>query len=282
MQNKQFGKNLLRGINRKISSVFTNKYKKVNLNWFSIKKYKHLPAGKVRTHRLFNKNISFYSPAELLAGLDEIFMEEIYKQDLPPNPFIIDCGANIGLSVIYMKQHYPGASIVAFEPDELNFDLLSKNIKEFGYTGIELRKEAAWIENSTVKFRNEGTMGSKIEGGVTTEASTREVKATRIKDMLTNKVNFLKIDIEGAEYHVLKDCADSLSVVENLFIEYHGQFQENDQLVEILQIIGQNNFSFYIKEATSVYNTPFSRNRTTNPYDIQLNIFCFRNPNMHV
>ena len=72
----------------------------------------------------------------------------MYKQELPPKPFIIDCGANIGLSVIYLKNLYPDAEIVAFEPDEQNFQLLQKNIASFGFKNVEARKEAVWTENT--------------------------------------------------------------------------------------------------------------------------------------
>lgn len=276
MSEKSFIKNIIGGVQKRAVGLIANPYKAVNVNWFTIKYYKHLPMGKIRIHRLFNKSLFFYSASELLHGLKEIFIEHIYKQELSEKPYIIDCGANIGMSVIYMKQLFPQAEILAFEPDEKNFDLLTRNIASFGYTGVDLHKEAVWNENTTLSFSSESSMGSKIELHHT--ANTKEVKAVRLKDFLNREVDFLKIDIEGAEYSVLTDIVDSLQNVKNMFLEYHGTFDQNRELVKMINIVSEAGFNFYIKEAAPIYHTPFFRTKNPNtPYDLQLNIFCFRN-----
>ena len=64
----------------------------------------------------------------------ELFGQEIYKfQTDSEIPYILDCGANIGLSVIYFKKLFPNAKIVAFEPDKKIFDYLKFNINSFGF-----------------------------------------------------------------------------------------------------------------------------------------------------
>lgn len=275
MASKSFLKNITNGVQKKIKFLLANPYKEVNVNWITLKYYKHLPAGKIRVHKLFNNNLFFYSAPELLHGFKEIFIDKIYKQPLVENPYIIDCGANIGMSVIYMKQQFPQAEIIAFEPDETNFSLLNKNINSFGYSNVLLYKEAIWNENTTLQFSNESSMGSKIE--IDTTSNTIAVKAVRLKDFLNRQVDFLKIDIEGAENVVLTDIADNLHFVKNMFLEYHGTFDQNKELVKMINIISDAGFNFYIKEAASIYETPFYRTR--NPYtsyDVQLNIFCFR------
>lgn len=275
MASKSFLKNITNGVQKKIKFLLANPYKEVNVNWITLKYYKHLPAGKIRVHKLFNNNLFFYSASELLHGFKEIFIDKIYKQPLVENPYIIDCGANIGMSVIYMKQQFPLAEIIAFEPDETNFSLLNKNINSFGYSNVLLYKEAIWNENTTLQFSNESSMGSKIE--MDTTSNTIAVKAVRLKDFLNRQVDFLKIDIEGAENVVIKDIADNLHFVKNMFLEYHGTFDQNKELVKMINIISDAGFNFYIKEAASIYETPFYRTR--NPYtsyDVQLNIFCFR------
>ncbi len=275
MQNKSFGKNILQGVRLRIGKIFHNPYHKVNIGPLRKIYYKHLNSGKVRSHRLFGKDFFFISPTELMHGLNEIFIEEVYKQVLPPKPYIIDCGANIGLSVIYLKQMFPDATIIAFEPDEENFNLLQSNIKSFGYENVFARKEAVWIENTTLQFASEGSMSSRIH----TEDSdnTVPVKAIKLKDYLDRTVDFLKIDIEGAEFQVILDVKDQLQHINNLFLEYHGTFNQNNELNSIFSLLVDNGFSYYIKEAASVYDHPFIRQKKENiNYDVQLNIFCFR------
>lgn len=276
MKHNSFFQNISRGVATRLKSVFTFPHRKINLNWFKIKYYKHLPPGETKVHILFDKKLYFTDSIQLVNGLEEIFIEELYQQQLKEAPYIIDCGANIGLSVIYMKRLYPSAEILAFEPDDTNYSLLEKNIDSFGFSGVILKKEAVWIENTTLQFSSEGTMTSKITAGRQAD-NTINVKAVRLKDILVKEVDFLKIDIEGAEYQVLTDIASQLYQVKNLFLEYHGTFEQNAELTEMINIISKSGFKFYIKEAASLFEHPFVRIKKSDiEYDVQLNIFCFR------
>ena len=275
MQNKSLIKNLLNAVQTKFKSVTTNPYKKVNLNFFKLRYFKYQAAGILKRHRMFGSYFYFYSLPELLHGLNEIFLQEIYKQELADHPYIIDCGANIGLSVIYLKQLYPGAEIIAFEPDEKNFKLLAKNVSSFNYQNVTIRNEAVWIDDTTLNFSNQGSMSSKIENEKS--LNTNEVKAVRLKNFLNRDVDFLKIDIEGAEFKVVSDLTDRLNFVKNLFVEYHGSFEQNHELTSLFDLFSKNGFHYYLKEAAPVYNSPFIRKKGEDmPWDIQLNIFCFR------
>ena len=275
MQNKSFGKNIMQGIRMRTGKIFHNPYSQVNIG--PVKKIilKHLNPGKVRIHHLFGKKLSYYSPTELLHGLHEIFIENIYKQNLPPKPLIIDCGANIGLSVIYMKMFYPDARIIAFEPDERNFELLKKNIEAFGLSNVEAHQEAVWTEDTELRFASQGSMSSRIDENVS--ENTIPVNAIRLRNFLNRPVDFLKIDIEGAEYQVMKDIADQLHFVSHLFLEYHGTFAQNGELSNLFMLLVDKGFSYYIKEATSIYDSPLDLSKRPGIiYDVQLNIFCFR------
>jgi hypothetical protein len=139
-----------------------------------------------------------------------------------------------------------------------------------------VRKEAVWRENTTLDFSSDGTMGSKVEQ--TASPGTGKVKATRLKDLLNREIDFLKIDIEGAEFPVLKDIKDVLHNVKYMFLEYHGNFSQNNELTEIFHILQSAGFNYYIKEAAEIYTSPFLAATSTlkTIFDVQLNLFCFR------
>jgi len=81
--------------------------------------------------------ISFNNYFWYFHSIEELFVDEVYCCVLSTDaPYILDCGANIGLSVIYFKQQWPKAKIVAFEPDPKNFDHLTKNIESFQLTDV--------------------------------------------------------------------------------------------------------------------------------------------------
>lgn len=248
-------------------------YRKVGFTWFDERIIKNMPDEKLNEVKLFGKKIRVWGRIGFIYAVKEIFIDEYYKIRLKSDPFIIDCGANIGLSVIYLKRAYPDARIIAFEPDEKNFELLSYNVNAFEFKNVDVRKQAVWVEETTLSFTNDGTMSSKIDS-----SGTHSVQAIRLKDLLNQPIDFLKIDIEGAEYTVLRDIKDSLQYVTNLFIEYHGNFNQNNELNEILQIVNMAGFNFYIKEAASMYDHPFyDEKKSPAVFDVQLNIFCKRN-----
>ena len=264
-----------RSIEKKI--LKNKKQRLVGLTYIKIKYLKHAIGSNTKIHKLLGFNIEYVSGPELLHSLTEIFIDDIYKSDMPADPYIIDCGANIGLSILYCYKFYSNATIDAYEPDDLNFKLLTNNVKQLDSAKIKIFKEAIWINNNYISFESSGTQVSKInteEDEV--EKNITKIKATRLRDLLIKKVALLKMDIEGAEYEVIKDIKDKLHLVTFFFIEYHGNFSNQKEILEILNIVEEAGFNFYIKEAYNTYPHPFYRAKNFTPYDIQLNIFCFR------
>lgn len=226
-----------------------------------------------------NKPISFSNPYWFLHSLEEIFVDEVYKftsENLPRK--IIDCGANVGLSIIYLKRIFPNSNIIAIEADKKIYNQLSTNIKNFGFKDITLINATAWIDNSGCTFAVDGGLGGHIQNENSLE-ETIHVKSVRLLELITSQIFFLKMDIEGAEYEVIKDIKDKLYLIENLFIEFHVKHDEENHLDEILRWVKEAGFLYYIKEAWSVMDYPFTKKLSNKAgwFHTQLNIFCYRN-----
>lgn len=271
----QFIQNIYQGIKTRLQHPRKKGLAQLSLGWLQVKYLKHLPPGKIRTLRLWGRPFYYEAPQELLHGLQEIFVDEVYKQSFRPGARIIDCGANVGLSVLYFKQKCPSSTIIAFEPDPANFSLLEKNIASYQLTGIQVEKLAVWKERTLLSFHAQQGMASSLSESTT--ANTLQVSTARLQDYLQDPVDFLKLDIEGAEWDVLKDCATSLGKVKNIFVEYHGAYAAQEKLTTILSILQEAGFHYYIREAAPLQLHPYQQKNTKHPYDIQLNIFGFRN-----
>jgi len=222
------------------------------------------------------KKLYIHDIASFNLCYEELFQSEMYKfKASRSNPCIIDCGANLGMSIIYFKELYPDASIVAFEADDYIFSFLEKNVKSFGYEDVKLINKAVWNSDETLSFIIEGGAGGRIEEE-TSEGKYKKVVCTSLKKYLTGrKVDFLKIDIEGAEYEVIKDCENELKNIDYLFIEYHSMPDREQNLHKILEIVQKAGFSYHIKEAyTAKY--PFIERKLNFGMDLQLNIFCYK------
>lgn len=209
-------------------------------------------------------------------GYEEIFKDQIYAFKAKSEyPLIIDCGANIGLATIFFKNKYPQARIIAFEPDPNIFKVLNKNISELQLSNVEVFQEAIWINNHGVEFNLEGGFSGRIPYDKEVENNIIKVPTKRLKDLLKEEIDFLKIDIEGAENDVIFDIKDSLGNVNNIFIEYHSYSEKEQRLHEILQILNQNDFRYHIQEAF-VREQPFIERNTMLGMDLQLNIYGYR------
>ncbi|PUZ23909.1 methyltransferase, FkbM family [Chitinophaga costaii] len=241
---------------------------------------KHQPAGQLRHIPIAGQQFWYRNPLELLHSQEEILADEIYKfNSNTDRPFIIDCGANMGMGVLYFKNSYPQAEVWAYEPDQTNFELLQKNVATFH--DVTLHQQAIWTHNGFITFEASGTLSSKIVEGeeAATASSMVRIPCVRLADILAQRtVQLLKIDIEGAEYAVLKDCAPFLHQVENMFLEYHGYVQHTSELEELLLLVRQKGFVYYIREAAACLPHPFTDKQRKGDYDVQLNIFCYRLP----
>jgi FkbM family methyltransferase len=246
------------------------------ISWVQEKILKHQEDQTIKTVAFENFSVSYKRPYELLHTYKEIFEREIYRfTTSSSNPLIIDCGANIGLSVLYYKTIYPAANVIAFEPDANNFQLLQKNINQNKCQQVTLRQEAVWIANGNISFSANETEASRISEQ---ESKTVLVASVRFNDFLNQfkEIDFLKMDIEGAEWEVIRDCATNLPKIKNLFLEYHGKVDETQKLNDLLKIVNEAGFSVYMKMAADQLSHPFVEKTLDLPYDVQLNLFCYK------
>lgn len=260
-----------------------NNYRKLKplgiplLDWI---RWNSLNCNSFYQSNLLSKNFLFTNPYWYFHSVKEIFVDNVYKfNSNVDKPYIIDCGANWGLSVIYFKQIFPNSQILAFEPDEEIFKLLKNNVLNFSLKDVELLNVAVWSVNTELEFSSDGSLGGSVSKLKINKSPIikRKVEAISLKPFLEGKiVDFLKLDIEGSEFEVLKSIKDDLSDVKNIFIEYHS-FPDSDQLLpEILSILKAAGFRFYIKEAYNNMKFPFLNHNKDFFYDLQLNIFAFK------
>jgi FkbM family methyltransferase len=150
---------------------------------------------------------------------------EIPPQHRRPNDvkLIVDCGANIGITSLYFASRYPNATILSIEPHPENFALLKKNAAAEPRI---LPIHAAVVGKPQDHVRL--TLKEKAWGNrLTSEPTGFKVQALTIGEVVEGfggeKVDILKVDIEGAEAEVFGH-ADFLSKVEFGLIELHDGY----------------------------------------------------------
>jgi FkbM family methyltransferase len=272
-----FSLDLLKGVQYRFKTMFYRPYSVFNIGWLKEKILKHDTSTNLKFHLYKNKyKIAFTDGSTFLMSIHELFVKEFYKfKTDAKRPRIIDCGSYIGTSLLYFKVNYPNSVVTGFEPDDANYLLLNMNLKNWNFADLTVQNAAIWTNNDSVSFESEGNMSSRITEG-SNAPSDKLVKCVRLRDLLDEPVDFLKIDIEGAELEVLRDCSDKLHNVKNLFVEYHGKYDSVNKLNEILDILVKNNFKYYIKEGSCIYENPLWEKDKIMLYDLLLNIFAYR------
>lgn len=160
--------------------------------------------------------------------LFQIFFAKEYEISFAKAPaYIIDCGANIGLSAVYFANKFPQAVILAIEPDENNFRILQRNIVP--YKNIIALKKAVWHHIAVMETVDTGNGGWAVQ---TKESSDGNgVEGITIQELMSQfnfpQIDLLKIDIEGAEQELFSENYDSwLSITSCIAIELHEFLRE--------------------------------------------------------
>lgn len=196
-------------------------------------------------------------------------------------PYVIDCGANIGISTLRFKQLYPQAEIVAFEPDKAAFELLKRNMERNHFSDVELVNAAAWVEDTQIDFYMVGGQSGHIDLHHY-EPSQNELKVTiqalDLAKYLNRPVDYLKLDIEGAEFAVMKHIQPQLANIRLLIVEAHHWVDKPNQLAEMLSLLSNEGFNIAISawESEMYFDKPYKRPLETVNAD-QFPIFhCWR------
>jgi FkbM family methyltransferase len=185
-------------------------------------------------------------------------------------PLIYDCGANVGVSVLYFKRQYPKAIIKCFEPDPKILSCLKKNLSQNNITDVIIFESAVWKNNDGILFGSEGADG----GSIYKDSNKLKLPSVRLKDLLEKEVSIdlLKMDIEGAELEVILDCINEIKKIKYLFIEYHSWINNKQDLDLLLKAISDSGFRYYIQSIGEVLEQPFINRNFQNGMDIQLDI----------
>jgi len=181
---------------------------------------------------------------------DEIFVREEYKfTSSIEAPFIIDCGSHIGMSILYFKKLYPKAQIIGFEPNPDNFKILQKNIAENNITNVQLINAALSSRKGTAELKTSKdkdepwTWGDTIIDNLRGDDSIHRkvtVPTVKLSEYITGPVDFMKIDVEGAEQIILNEIKDRMQLIAKLDLEFHDtptgrHVNSFDSVIKLLQ-----------------------------------------------
>jgi FkbM family methyltransferase len=185
----------------------------------------------------------------------EVFARQYYYfRTEKKSPLILDCGANVGMASLYFKWLYPDSRVQAFEPDPTTYQLLGQNISR-NNLDIETHNYALWDGNGEVDFFvDPNDRGSLLMSTDPSRSKSEAIKvpARKLSEFIQDDVDFLKLDVEGAEHRVLGDLVQSgkIGAIRQMVVEYHHRIgQQKSCLAEFLLMLEQAGFEYQIHAA---------------------------------
>jgi len=147
-------------------------------------------------------------------------MTFVGRELVRPGAIVIECGAHHGAQSILLSRWVgTRGKVVAIEPIPENLSILRKNIAINNLTNVLVVEKAVGSSRGHLSMARSSN-GSVRAGGnrtISVESTTLDAVAEELKIMPT----FLKIDVEGYEYHVLEGSRSILATTPTVFVEVH-------------------------------------------------------------
>lgn len=189
-------------------------------------------------HTFFKKNEIFSKYGKMkiryfnsdLRVFYQIFIEENYR--FFPHGFeptiIVDLGANVGYSSIWFHKVFPKSNIIALEPEDENFKILQSNTNSIGR--ISVLKKAIWHKDEELFIINPNALSWSFETSKIKKNGSKCIDGISMGSLMKkfnlDRIDLLKIDIEGAEFELFKnEPLDWLENVGSIMIETHDKKQ---------------------------------------------------------
>lgn len=165
----------------------------------------------------------------------EQIIRAIYTAILQPGDLAVDCGANVGLHTMPMSNLVgPFGRVLAIEAIPEMAESLAFHTRGGSYTNIEVVPKAIGSREGRATFSwVKGLPGwsglrqrADLSPGLETSVATIEVPITTLDSLLANsrhRVRFVKMDLEGGEYHALQGAASMLKNHRPLVIFENGR-----------------------------------------------------------
>jgi FkbM family methyltransferase len=171
--------------------------------------YTVLDFSRPALHRYSKTGLSFYSPS---IAEDECMDAYLTSYAPVAGDIVWDVGAYAGMTTyMFSNMVGPTGKVIAFEPDETNYEFLLRNIDLHKLENVMPVKAALSDETGTAAFCMDGTMGAGLTKTLAHSAAehSRRVETLSPEDACARfggAPSYIKMDIEGAELSVVAAC----------------------------------------------------------------------------
>jgi FkbM family methyltransferase len=189
----------------------------------------------------------------LMTRHEDDIIEQFHSKE---GDIVVDVGAHRGrYTIISSKRVGQNGKVIAIEAHPDNFEVLNRNIRLNKLTNVIPLNYAAYSKQTKVDLywymENSTGHNSILLNYKSTDYKGKfvQVNANTLDQLLLqqngiNEVNWIKIDVEGAEFEVLKGATDTLSKSKDisLLIEIHTLQDGTNSYKQIIEFLRLYNF----------------------------------------
>jgi FkbM family methyltransferase len=205
--------------------------------------------------KLLDYRVAFLDLGSFKIVVWDVFIKgEYYFVTDKDAPVILDCGANIGMATLFFKRWFPNARINSFEADPTTADVLRGNVRSNGLKDVVVHNLLLSDQVGEGTFYVSADIAGSLQMSTTRErfsTGVREIKVPsgRLSDFIDGPVDFLKLDIEGAEFAVMHDLVESgkIAQISRMVVEYHHKMgAQPSHMASFLSILEAAGFEYQI------------------------------------
>jgi FkbM family methyltransferase len=208
----------------------------------------NVPAYNYKFSSLVTRKVPHFLIEEMYVSMAVPYEEDILKHFNPKKgDVVIDIGAAFGLyTILSSKRVGSNGKVIAIEAHPSCFEMLNRNIKLNGLTNVIPLNNAVHSRKMKVKLYSNYTIMSERVSKDKANEKFIQVNANTLDNLLQQNeishadINWIKIDVEGAEFEVLKGATSILSKSKDiaLLIEVHGK----DNYKPVVEFLKTYNF----------------------------------------
>ena len=201
------------------------------------------------------------------SGKWEIYTFDIFDYFVNENDIVFDLGCWNGITSLYLA--FLSKKIYAIDPDPICFEEISKNLILNPNLKSKIQVHELAISDKTGRIKlfareSYGTSSSSILKRTIDKKKLVEVDCVTLQEFINKEkiteVDFLKIDIEGAEFLILPSIKDFLELTNypTLYISFHYQFLNEN---EYSKWISSKMITKIILKLENIFNISFLKNK---------------------
>jgi FkbM family methyltransferase len=174
-----------------------------------------------------------------MQAIREVWLDESYRLAPGFKPAVlVDLGANIGMTSLWLARRYGIAQVVAVEPDPGNALLLRRNLAQNGMRAVVV-EAAISPSDGTAFLTQDAASNMRRLGSAGQPVRTISMRALLRDALPGDEIALLKVDIEGAEWALFTQGDLSWAAkVGDIIIECHPSVIDYAGLIEAIVSLG--------------------------------------------